>query len=465
MSISGPQALAALDEALRDLRREEDDILRKLMRGLERLAKLRDTETELLRQLAGLQLAADPAAALTGAVARTTSTLRAVLETRGREMAAAGQRRRQIETALAERRAERAAALADVDHLQQALRALGPRIGSAITRTGDYEQQRLEAAAQAAIAAAAWARSRQAGIDREARGRPFRDDPLFGYLWDRNFGTADYKANALTRLLDSWLASLIRFEAARSDYILLEGLPGRLTAEAEAQAARAAIAQDRLDAIEESAIEAVGGGDLLVSMKAVKARLLELDAELSRLEVERAALVATQTGLLAIDDAAFGHAVAALLKALGSSDLAALVTALRAHPDVDDAFATQLDDVRLRFAEEQADARDLRARLATLAERRLALEGLEHELKARQLDDPRALFHDAGLVGPRLDSFLVGETDAKIYLEQWLDARAWSAGVGEWGGGIGLPHHGRGLAEGSRRQPAARRPAAADLPS
>ena len=101
MSISGPQALAALDEALRDLRREEDDILRKLMRGLERLAKLRDTETELLRQLAGLQLAADPAAALAGAVARTTSTLRAVLETRGREMAAAGQRRRQIETALA----------------------------------------------------------------------------------------------------------------------------------------------------------------------------------------------------------------------------------------------------------------------------------------------------------------------------------------------------------------------------
>jgi hypothetical protein len=89
----------------------------------------------------------------------------------------------------------------------------------------------------------------------------------------------------------------------------------------------------------------------------------------------------------------------------------------------------------------------------------VALEGIERELKARHLDDPRALFHDAGLVGPRLDDFLTGKTDAPAYLAQWLDAPAWTAGTTEWGGGIGLPQHGRGLPEVPRR--AARPPTAA----
>ena len=108
MSISGPEALAALDEALRDLRREEDDILRKLMRGLERLAKIRDSESELLRQLAGLKLPAETQGELVGAVARAGQALRETLEARGRDFAAAVQRRRQLEQRLLElRRLER----------------------------------------------------------------------------------------------------------------------------------------------------------------------------------------------------------------------------------------------------------------------------------------------------------------------------------------------------------------------
>jgi hypothetical protein len=466
MSISGPEALTALDEALRDLRREEDDILRKLMRGLERLAKIRDGESELLRQLDGLKLPPEMAGELSGAVTRTALALRGVLDARGREFAAASQRRRQLETALAERRTERATTLADIDRLQQALRALGPRIGAATASAGDYEQQRQTAVALAATAAAARAKTRQAENDCEQRTRIYRDDPLFAYLWERGYGAPAYKGNALTRMLDVAVARLIRFDLARADYTTIKALPDRLAAHAEMQAQRAAAAQDRLDALEDAAIESVGGGQLLGAMAAARARLTELDAVLAELDSERGSLVATQTALLILDSSTFDNAVARLIRALGSTDLATLIMAMRVDFGADhEAFVAQLDDVRLRLAEEQADARDFRVRLKTLAERRLALEGIERELKARQLDDPRALFHDAGLVGPRLDDFLIGETDAPTYLEQWLESQAWSAGTAEWGGGIGLPHHGRGLVEAPRRPSAPRRTAAVDLSS
>ena len=52
MSLSGPDALRSLDEALRDIRREEDEIAKRLARSAELVTKIRETEGELFRQLA-----------------------------------------------------------------------------------------------------------------------------------------------------------------------------------------------------------------------------------------------------------------------------------------------------------------------------------------------------------------------------------------------------------------------------
>ncbi|HTM76046.1 MAG TPA: hypothetical protein VL133_00235, partial [Devosia sp.] len=59
MSIRGPEALASLDEAMRDIRREEDEISKRLARSAERISKIREGEAELFLQLA--QLRVDPA--------------------------------------------------------------------------------------------------------------------------------------------------------------------------------------------------------------------------------------------------------------------------------------------------------------------------------------------------------------------------------------------------------------------
>ena len=59
MSLSGPEALRSLDEALRDVRREEDEIAKRLARSAELITKMREQEGELLSSLAQVRL--DPA--------------------------------------------------------------------------------------------------------------------------------------------------------------------------------------------------------------------------------------------------------------------------------------------------------------------------------------------------------------------------------------------------------------------
>src|SRR5690554_6938028 len=56
MTLRGPEALASLEEAMRDIRREEDEISKRLARSSERIAKIKESEAELFRQLARLKL-------------------------------------------------------------------------------------------------------------------------------------------------------------------------------------------------------------------------------------------------------------------------------------------------------------------------------------------------------------------------------------------------------------------------
>src|SRR5882757_7370814 len=92
MSLSGPKVLQALDDALQDIRREETDILRKLGRSAERIAKVRETEGELLREFAASRLQPEQEVELTGRLISAQNRARQKLQDRSAEMAAATER-------------------------------------------------------------------------------------------------------------------------------------------------------------------------------------------------------------------------------------------------------------------------------------------------------------------------------------------------------------------------------------
>jgi hypothetical protein len=389
-------------------------------------------------------------------VVRTGTAARQAQKQRAAELAAAAGRLRSIEPRYAERLAGRAAAVEEAGRQHAALRALSPRIAAAVARHPDYERQRQAVLGLRAVAAAAHARARQADIDREQKGRSFRDDALFGYLLKRGYGTAAYRGRGMFAGLDRRVAALVQFEAARAQFAVLNELPPHLRNHAEEQAARASEAEEALDEFERSAIDAAGGDGIRAALADAQAQIAAADAALLGLQDERDAMLAAGTRLTGDAERASEQALLALAQALGGQDRAGLAAVLQAAPrDGDDALLAQLDDAQLRIAEDQADVADQQARLATLAVRRRGLEDIAFELKTHHFDDPRSQFRDDELIAGRLDAFLTGEIGAAAYWALWRRAQGWSAGTSDWGGGVGLPRHGREAAEPAAPQPAA----------
>lgn len=444
MAISGPQALNSLEEALRDIRREEDEISKRLARSGERITKFRETETDLLRQLAMVRL--DPAtqAQLAQTISQAEIRARDMVKRHAGELASTEEALKGLDAAIARLTQDRATTLAEVDRRQAELKALSAKIATAIAKDPAYAQKRQAAGDLQAIAAESLRKTQQAEADREQKGRPYRDDPLFMYLWNRSYGTRNYQANNLVRWLDGKVAALVNYNGARPNFAMLNELPLRLREHADRQAANASAAEKEIDDLENKAIDAAGGQPVRAAIETAQAAIAEIDAKIVAAEDERDERAKAMRQLAQGGDPAFEEALSAFAEGLGREDVKTLLAeARRTATAQDDALIAQIDDIRSRVREEDAETADQKDRLKTLATRRRELEDISYEFKKQRYDDPRSTFREDKLVGDLLNDFLRGGIAAGTYWDLWRRSQNWSSGTSDWGGGYGLPRNGR----------------------
>jgi hypothetical protein len=444
MSIRGPEALASLDEAMRDIRREEEDITKRLGRSAEKVGKIRETEAELFRQLAQLRL--DPAVQgeLDGRISAAEAKAREMLKAHAKQLSKAEGDIAELDAALARLTGERTEALKIFEGHQTELKALATKLGATIAKDPAFAAKRNQASELAAIASQSMRKTEQAEADRDEKGKPYRDDPLFMYLWEAGYGTASYRANNLTRYLDGLVASLVGFHKARPNFAMLNEIPLRLREHAERQIANARAAEDELDGLERAAIDNAGGRPMREAMEAAQQRIDALDADIVATEDRRDETAKTLTMLSQGGNPAVEGALTELATALGREDIQTLLAeARRTRTGQDDTIVAQIDDARARAKEEEGEARELNERLKTLATRRRELEDIQWEFKKQRFDDPRSAFREDKLVGDLLNDFLRGGISAASYWDQWQRSQNWSAGTSDWGGGVGLPNNGR----------------------
>lgn len=435
MSIAGPKALESLEEAMRDIRREEDDISRRLSRTAERLGKMQETEAELLRQLAQLRLDPGVQGDLDGHISAAESQARAMLKNHVGEVARAEAAMQAVDAARGALLERRAAAVARLEAQQAALKQLGAQQADILARDPAFLARRQEAEALDAVAEEALRKTEQAEADRDDKGRPYRDDPLFIYLWEAGYGTANYRANNLVRYLDGLVARLVGFHKARPNFAMLNEIPLRLREHAERQEGQAQAAEAALAAMETQAVDAAGGKPIRAAIAGIEQEIAAIDAEIVASEDRRDAAAEALRALAEGADPAFEQATAALAAALGREDIKTLLAEARlTRTAQDDTIVAQIDENRTRMREEDEESREQRDRLKTLAARRRELEDIQWEFKKQRFDDPRSSFREEKLVGDLLNDFLRGGISAAAYWEQWQRSQNWSAG-NEWGAG------------------------------
>jgi hypothetical protein len=435
MTISGPDALRSLDEALRDIRREEDDIARRLSHSSELITKIRETENELFRQLAQVRLDAGNQAELGTRLTDAETRARDMLKKHAAELASTEAALKAEDGKITALTAERASLVAEAGKLEADLKAIADRIATEATRNPDYLKQRTLAEDLTHVAEEALRKTEQAETDRDIKGKPYRDDPLFMYLWERSFGTRNYRANTLVAWLDGIVARIVGFPEARPNFAMLNEIPMRLREHAERQQQVAIEARERLTALANAAIDAEGGKPVRDKLEKANARIKAIDVEVVAVEDQRDDLARQQRDLAQGSDPAFAAAISALAETLQRNDMQTLLAEARmTRTGADDTIVKQIDDARSRAAEEENETKDHKARLKTLAARRRELEDIQYEFKKANYDNPRSTFREDRLVGDLLNDFLRGGITAAGYWDQWRRSQNWT-GAGynpEW---------------------------------
>ena len=450
MSLSGPDALRSLEEALRDIRREEDEIAKRLSRSTELIEKLREQEGELLLQLAAGRFNPADEAALGAALAEAGHGAREVLMAHGDDLAAIETRLASLDAEIARTSSERAALQTEAETHKTELEALAARVRPDLVKDSKHAARLADAEELASIAEESLRKTAQADADREHKGRPYRDDPLFMYLWEAGYGTRSYRANKLVEFLDGKVAALVGFAEARPNFSMLNEIPLRLREHAVRQEERAEAARGEVLTIENAVIDAAGGSPARDALTRIRAGIGAADRAIVSLQDQRDEAARAQRDLAEGSDAAFVSAMEGLSAILGRGDLRALLSESRAGAGQDATVIEQIDDVRQRANEEDYEMRDHKARLKTLAARRRELEDIQYEFKRESFDHPQAVYSDTRLASERLNDFLRGGITAAAYWEQWRQNRSlaapagWSIGPGGPGPVFSRPRGGRG---------------------
>jgi hypothetical protein len=460
--MSGMQAMAQLAQ----LSREQQDTLDDLDNQAEALQRqIRDLlhrRGEQLKALARVHVGLLDAGDLAGeldAVARRVAGQLAQRDTAATEVA------KQLEQASGEKaaledqrerlRKELEAAAEYLDNAEAALQAK-------LDADADYRSQRERATEADRVARHAETKATESEQEEQAKGAAYRADPLFMYLWRRDFGTAAYKAGGLFRWLDGKVARLIGYADARLNYQRLAEIPKRLRTHAEARRGDADAALAVLRSLDEAAREANGIPQLEADQDAAQEAVDDVEERIEAADTRIAELTQHRADFASGADPHTQRAVEQLAAALEREDLASLEQeAMRTPFPEDDRIVAELKELEREQRKVGFLLENLKQSRAKQQDKREELARLRRDMQRERMDRPGAGFGDGALVALMLTNFVKGVLDREALMrvleEQYrhrpprTDPTFGSGRFGRgspWGGGFGRGSGSGGLGGG-----------------
>ncbi|MDJ0513587.1 MAG: hypothetical protein QNJ62_09115 [Methyloceanibacter sp.] len=451
--ISSRDALSSLEQALRGLRRDEDNLSGVLRNASEELSVLRTGQAETFRALARVRLNAlkqgNVVDQIDAAEAKALDLMRQWQERVDQAMAD----RKTLEGQIAEVEDERLAKVDEVDSAMEAIEDLKEAAEPEIEANDAWKAQRSKLASATAIAQAANDKAATAEADLDDKGKPYKADPLFMYLWNAKYGTSGYKAGGLTRFFDRRIARLIGFEKARQDYYMLTEIPKRFRQHAEHVAEKAESEDAALEEIERGLLKARGITELETRLETLHGALTDAEGRLDRLR--SAFEQRAQKDKVLLDpqrDPTHRDAVEMLAKAIEREDLDQLWRDAKQTPTAkDESLVGQLNENLDRIRNVESQVTETRQAIVKLAERRAELERSRDRFYRSGFDNPIGGFSNGDEIGEVIGGILKGALESGAlddlfnvgYRQRRRPRR------GNIGGGFRLPSGGKWTAGGT----------------
>jgi hypothetical protein len=414
---TGRQTLESIERTLTSLRQEEGELDGSLRSAIAEAERLRRERAESLRALARVKLDEMAAGRLTVNFDAGERRAAQVLEDYRLRLAGVEKRRTALQAEINQAEAERKSAS---ETMEQALAAVERARSEAHGKVKDLPAwQAAKAAVDEADAIASEAEKKAAASEAEqaVKRKPYDDDALFSYLWQRRFGTSAYSAGNLARTIDRAMAAFIGYLDARPNYAALIEIPLRLREHAtakreEANARVAALADVERRAMTDAGVDALERALAEARHKHASADKTVEDKHgiMRKLDEEHTGLAATGR------DAAYRDALDAIATADTQDEVSVLYREARRTPtDADDAIVGRIEATDKGIKRADDEIADLRRTARDLANRRTDVERTRERFRKAGYDHPNATFGNDGDIAEMLKGVLGGAAGSLLW--------------------------------------------------
>ena len=413
---TGRETLGSIEGAIGKLYREESQLDGALKSAVAETERLRKERAEALRELARVKLDETAAGRLVNSLDAGERRAVQILDDYRLRIANTTERRDALFKEVASAQAARNAAAKLVEEALAAVESLRTEAEGKVQAVAAWQEAKATSDQASAVASEAEKKAANAEAELGAKRKPYDEDPLFIYLWQRGFGTSRYQSGNFVRVMDRVVADFIGFANVRPNYAALIEIPLRLREHATAQRAAAAERLAALSAIERRAMVEAGIEPKERALNearhklAAEDRTLEDKATLLRkTDEERTTLVSGGS------NPTYEEALTTIASADAKDQIAALyLEARRTATPADDAIVRKVEAIDGQLGKTEAQLAELRSTAQDLAKRRVEIERVRDRFRGAGYDHPHGTFGNDRDIADALGRTMAGTIAGQI---------------------------------------------------
>ena len=389
----GRDQLAIIDQHIATARRDMQTGHSRLESANQQLVAVRNQLAQEYRRLAEFRLDELAAGQLITQMDETDRTVLKLLERRSQTLAQVEQEIEQSQATQAELEQERSRVARRRDELLEQIDVASAEIKEELSRQEAYRKLEEKAAEESRRAERAQKKAAQAEADREEKGKPYREDQLFMYLWKHRYLTPDYSGGGLARTLDGWVAKMINYADAHSNYYMLTELPLRLREHAERQERLAAQAVQKLREMEAAALEVEPITQNKELLQAEQNSLEESESRIEEEEKRYASLLEQRSAHASCSDEMSRQAIELQVSEIKNDSLTHLYMQAKMtnNPD-DDVIVSRIRELQEQEGALLAEVQNLQSQIHQQQKNYREIDELRRRFRRRSYDSDHSVF-------------------------------------------------------------------------